>query len=358
MLDFTQFSLLLNGMLFAVAAAFVWFAGAKLSTYADMISQATGLGQAVVGLVLLAGVTSLPEIGVSISSAVAGDADLAVNNLFGSVAMQVTILALIDFYIGRRALTSVLPDPTLMLQGGLNILLLSIAAAGIVVGDIAIAGIGVWSYACLAAYVGAIWLLSQSQGRKPWLASHSGPFDSRQVDESLIRSANGEPASGDAWPLKKLIIRTAVAAVVILIAGFVLSRTGSAIAQQTGVGSSFVGFVLIAISTSLPELSSALSAARRGRLTMAISDILGTNLINVGLVFLVDAVSAGDLVFNRLGAFATLGALLSIVVTTLFIIGLAERRDRTVGRFGFDSIAVMIAYLGGVAILYSLRANR
>jgi cation:H+ antiporter len=142
---------------------------------------------------------------------------------------------------------------------------------------------------------------------------------------------------------------------VILVAGYALSQTGSAIAEQTGLGSSFVGFVLVAISTSLPEFSTALEAARLGRFTMAISDILGTNLINVGLLFLVDAVARGEPVLNVVGAFSQFGALLGIIVTTLFLVGLAERRDRTIFRLGIDSAAVLVVYVGGLVLLYTLR---
>jgi cation:H+ antiporter len=60
-------------------------------------------------------------------------------------------------------------------------------------------------------------------------------------------------------------------------------------------------------------------------------------------------------VLNTLGAFSTFAVLLAILVTALFVAGLAERRDRTVLRMGIDSIAVLVCYVGGVAILYTLR---
>ena len=348
--DFTQMSLVVNLALLAAAAAAIWFAGTRIAQYADAISEKTGLGQALLGLLLLAGVTSLPEIGVTVSAAWAGDTKLAVNNLFGSIAMQVAILAVIDFAIGRRALTSVIPTPGVMVQGALNVLLLSIAAGGILAGDVGFLGIGVWSWACLAGYVASVWLLSQAQGRRPWVAYRNGRPVHRPASASKTKDKQIKRQD-----MKTLVAKIAGAAAIILVAGTVLSQTGSAIAEQTGIGSSFVGFVLIAITTSLPELSSALSAARLGLFTMAISDILGTNLINVGLVFVVDAVAAGEPVLNSAGRFAAFGAILSIAVTALYVTGLAERRDRTVWRFGIDSVAVMFVYCIGIFILYGLR---
>jgi cation:H+ antiporter len=158
--------------------------------------------------------------------------------------------------------------------------------------------------------------------------------------------------SGSWWGL---IGRTVAAAAIILVAGFVLSSTAEVIAEQTGLGSSFVGAVLVAVATSLPEVSTVLSAVRLGLYTMAISDILGTNIFDVGLIFVSDAVAAGEPVLGRVGDFSLFAALLGIVATTLFIMGVAERRDRTILRMGTDSLAVLVVYLGGLVILYTLR---
>lgn len=342
--------LAINCGLFVCAAVVVWIVGSRISYYADAISDKTGLGHAILGIVLLAGVTSLPEIGVTVTAAIGGNVKLAVNNLFGSIAMQVAILAVIDFIIGRRALTAVVPEPSVLLQGALNVLLLSVAASGIVAGDVSFLGVGWWAWACLGGYVGSVWLLSQTEGRRPWLAAqHGEPTEPQRAEhhETELKKMN----------LGSVALRTAVAAIIILISGYVLSQTGEAIAKLTGIGSSFVGFLLVAIATSLPEFSTALSAARLGLFTMAISDILGTNLINVGLLFVIDAVATGEPVLNQVGSFSVFGALLSIVVTALFVAGLAERRDQTLWRMGIDSIAVLIAYAGGVLLLYTLRGQ-
>ena len=115
--------------------------------------------------------------------------------------------------------------------------------------------------------------------------------------------------------------------------------------------------VLVAISTSLPELSTVLAAARLGLYTMAISDILGTNLFDVALLFLVDAVAGGEPALGSAGRFGAMAGLLGILVTAIFVAGLAERRDRTVLGIGYDSAAVLVTYLSGIAILYSLRGG-
>lgn len=350
MFDLTNFGIWLNSGIFVAAAAAVWIAGVRITGYVDAISRKTGIGHAVVGMILLAGVTSLPEIGVTVTASIGGQPSLALNNLFGSIALQVAILALVDFQIGSRALTSVVPNPQVMLLGLLNIILLAFAAAGMIVGDVALFGVGLWSWACLFLYFGSVWLLSREEGRRPWLAARDG-----RVDKELEEKGDSDALQGSDLPLTSLSWRTAALGSLILVAGFQLSETGEAIAKQTGLGTSFVGFALLALSTSLPELSTALTAARHGFLTLAISDILGTNLINVGLVFAVDLSSPGIPVLNTADTFAILGAVLGILITALFVAGLAERRNTTLGRLGIDSIMVAVAYFGGLIMLYMMR---
>lgn len=90
---------------FAAAAAVVWFAGARIARYADAIAEKTGIGRAVLGMLLLGGITSLPELAVASTASLAGHPALSVNDLLGSAAINVVIIALADAVIGRDAIT-------------------------------------------------------------------------------------------------------------------------------------------------------------------------------------------------------------------------------------------------------------
>jgi cation:H+ antiporter len=168
---------------FAVSAAVVWVSGIRLARYADTISRRTGIGQAVIGLLLLGGITSLPEIAVTGTSAVTGNAALAVNNILGGVAMQVAILAAADAAIGRDAFTRIVADPMLLLQGALCAMLLTLVAAAVTVGDVLFFGIGAWPWTILAVFLLSLRMISKSQGRLPWRAdamARSGRSDDRE----------------------------------------------------------------------------------------------------------------------------------------------------------------------------------
>ncbi|MEJ7930852.1 hypothetical protein WG922_12800 [Ramlibacter sp. AN1015] len=354
LLDFSHRSLTTTLAVFAAAALVVWIAGTRVAAYADRVATVTGVGHAAVGLVLLAGITSLPEVAVSLSAAVSDTPALAVNNLLGSIAMQIAILAVADAVFGRQALTVIAGSSVVLLQVVLNVLLLLALAAALMVGDVPVLGAGAWSWALLLLYVFAIWKVSHSQDRHTWVANMSAGQRRKREEEKRRRTEQARARHEDDT-LRALVVKLVAGGVAILVAGYVLSRTGDAIAQQTGLGQSFVGAVLVAVSTSLPELSSVIASVRLRQLEMAISDIFGTNLFNVGLVFAVDMAYQGEPVLNQVGRFSLFASLLGALLAALYLGGLIERRDRTVARMGVDSIAVLVAYFGGLAFLYQMR---
>jgi cation:H+ antiporter len=350
MIDFASLSLIVIIPSFAAAAIVTWIAGVKITRYANVISNRTGMGQALVGLLLLGGVTSLPELVVAVTSSISGDSALAVNSILGGIAMQVAILAVADALIGRKALTHVIPDPTIILQAGLKVLLLSIVAAAIVVGDVPFLRVGLWMW-LLAAVAGiSMWVLSRVQDDQPWI-----PRGEDVTKDAETQRARRAAEKDNDKSLKWAVWRAVAAGIVIVAAGYVLSRTGDAIAEQTGLGENFVGAVFVAIATSLPEMSTVVTAMRAGLYTMAMSDIFGTNLFDTSFLFIVDLTGDDKAVINEVGAFSAFASLIAITVTAIFIVGLAERRNRTILRMGYDSLAVLIVYLTGLVVLYFLR---
>ncbi|MGV3742493.1 MAG: sodium:calcium antiporter [Burkholderiaceae bacterium] len=355
-LNFKSQPLWMNLAVFAASGSVVWMSGTKISRYADVIARKSGIGHVAVGIALLGSLSSLPEIAVSLSSAISQSPVLAVNNLLGGVAMQVAILAVADAFIGRQPLTVTVTSPTVLLQGTLNVLLLTLVAAGIALDDVAFLGIGAWPWAILMVYGLAIWNIAQSQNREPWIAANAKEQKQKNARaEEEVRSKNSLQQQLEQESLRKIGIRTAIAAGAILVAGFFLSQIGDAIAEQTGLGQNFVGAVLLALSTSLPEISIVFAAVRLKQYEMVIAEIFGSNAFSITLIFLVDALYAGKPVLGEVSKFSLFAALLAIFITTLFLVGLVERRDRTVARMGIDSLAVLIAYAGGLFLLYQLR---
>ncbi len=104
----------------------------------------------------------------------------------------------------------------------------------------------------------------------------------------------------------------------------------------------------------MPELSSIVAAMRLRRYEMAFGQVLGTNFVKLSLILLADSVFRGGPVINELSHFETVSALLGALLTGVFLIGLLERRNPTVMRMGWDSLAVMILLAGGLVLLYRM----
>ena len=83
--------------------------------------------------------------------------------------------------------------------------------------------------------------------------------------------------------------------------------------------------------------------------------MFGSNLFNANIIVLVDALHPGDPVLVAAGPFAAFAASLAAVMTLMFLVGIIERRDRTVWRLGVDSMAAVGVYIAGVIVLYHLR---
>ena len=352
-LDFGQRPLMVNIGVFSVCTVVVWLAGWNIAKLADRFASAAGIGHATVGMVVLAGLTSMPEMAVTLSSTLSDSPKLAVNNLLGSIAMQIALLALADAMIGRQALTVVAGNTLVMLQATMNVLLLIAVALAIAVGDRAFLGAGMWSWGLALAYLLAMWTVAKTTDRQLWVA--------RRTERQRERERRGEkeegaapPPEGDE-PVRPLVVKLAIGGAVILVAGFLLSQTGEAIAEQTGLGNSFFGAVFVAIATSLPETSSVVSSMRRRRYEMALADIFGTNLYNILLVFLADLLYRGGPALNEVGKFSLAGSLLGALLAAIFLVGLIERRDKTVARMGVDSLAVIVCYVAGLFLLFRLR---
>ena len=330
---------------FAIAAAFVWAAGTRLSRYLDRIADLSGIGAGFLGLLVLGGVTSLPEAATVGSAALAGNVPLAVNNLLGSASVNIVLLAVADAMIGRRALTSIVGDPTPLLQGALGILLLTVVAAAIMVGDVAVAGVGLWPMLLVALFLGAAWLTSQYEDRRPWSVT--------RLQEGAEAPGTGQ-RSDETGSLGPYVLKTIAASAVILVAGFTLAETGDSIATKTGVGASLVGLVLLGFATSLAEVSTVYAAVKLKRYSMAMGDIFGTNMFNVVLIFLADALFSGPPVLNAAGTFEAVATLLAILLTSIYMVGLLERRNQTFFRMGYGSLGVLVVYAGGLAVLFGI----
>jgi cation:H+ antiporter len=270
--------------LFLATAVVIVIAGAVLTQCGDVIAKRTQLGGLLVGTILIAGATSLPELGVNITSVRRGDADLAAGDLLGSSLMNLLILAVLDLTRHSRGRMLSQASARQALGATSSIALTAIVAIFIVLSS-RMAALEVWrvgpgTIVLLAGYLMCLRLI------------HHG----RQGSDT--ESAE-DPSS---WPplLRKLDLRGAIigyviAGAVILIAAPLLSRAAGNLAEHTGLGGTFFGSTFVALSTSLPEAVTTFTAVRIRALDMAMGNILGSNAFNMVLFIPLDFVFDGSL---------------------------------------------------------------
>ena len=346
--DFSNLPILGNVAVFLISAIAVWVTGTRMVTIVDRFADRTGMGKGFAGMLLLGGIVSLTEISTVSSAAFTGSPVLALNNLLGSESINLFLLAASDPISGRAALTSFVATPSMLLQGVLGIVLLAVTAAAIAVGDVPVLGVGLWSTTIFLLCLCALWMSARYERRKVWVAlDHDDDEEAHRADAPATGKRQSETFGG-------LTAKLIMAAAVIFAAGLLLSLTGDAFANQTGLGASLVGFLFVGMSTSLPELSTIIAAIRMKRHEMAVGDILGSNLFNLLLIFLAEVVYTGGPVLNEVGRFELVAALLAIVMSGILLLGLLERRDRTLLKMGYDALAMLMVFIIGVAILYGI----
>jgi len=332
-------SLPLLAALFILGAALVWYAGTKLARYADEISRRTGIGQGVIGVLLLGAVTSLPEISTTTVATLSGNPGMAVNNMLGGIAFQIVVIALADLFVGKQALTNMVPGTRTILNALVSIVLLVLAAIGVMLGDWSLpGGIGFFPVLIAVTYIVCLRQLSRKVAVTGWV-----PAEEAEVDKDEV-----EPLETSD---QRLALLTAGAAAMILAGGTLVTLSAEGIAEATGAGTGLVGLTLLAFATSLPELSTAIAAVRLRRAELAIGDMLGGNMFDVLLIGLIDALDQGEPVLRQVDDTSLTAALLGILLTALILIGLVERRDKYAFRMGYDSIAVLIVYVAGMAAI-------
>ncbi len=341
-----QTSLLFSFAVFAICAAAVWFSGARLAYLADTLADRFKLAKSLVGLILLSLATSLPEVATTLTAAVQQSRDLVLNNLFGGIALQTAILAMSDFW-ARGSITNYPRKANHALEAALLVLLLALTLIVIDLKEpFAVFGIGVGSVVIAVFYAGAIWLLRWYDGANDWV-----PVDLPDPEPLPFPAPFGLSDATNG----RLIFQALLACAAILVFGLLLVVFAERIAVQTGLGSSFIGVTLLAGATSLPELTTSITAVRIGAYTMAISNIFGSNLIMLVLVFPADALFRSGPILAGTSPTVSLSLSFGIAVTTIYLVGLIVRRKPRIGAIGLDSILVLIVFASSLIAYFFAR---
>jgi cation:H+ antiporter len=325
---------------FASAAAVIGLCGVLMTIRAEHLARVTGLGQAIMGAVFIGASTSLSGLVTSGSAALAGHASLAASNGLGGIAAQTVFLALADIVYRRANLEHAAASEANLQQNALLIVMLTIPLIAFAVPTLALGWIHPASFLLPVAYVFGVRLVYRAYEEPMW-----HPRLTRETErESRERSARTKASVVD-W-----LIFLGLAAVV-AIAGWAIAEFGIAISDRARLDESVVGGIFTSISTSLPELVIAITAVRRGALTLAVGDILGGNSFDVLFLAVSDVLFTEGPLYQAIGPDELIWNGVSILLAGVLLMGLLRREPRGIGNIGFESALVLVIYTTAVAAL-------
>jgi len=334
-------SLLISSVFFLMFTLVIRFAGVRLTRLADKLADITGIGEALFGAVLLGGITSIAGIIASVTAAYNGYGQLAVSNAIGGIAAQTTFLAIADISYRKANLEHASASLQNIMMGALLIgqLILIVMVAS--TPGIEFTGFHPASILFIVIYIAGIYLISKAKKSKMWTP--------RKTSQTVIDKKHfadlpkGEQA--------KLWLEFILFSIIVGCSGFIVAHSGIGIAENSGLSETFVGALFTAISTSLPELVVSIAAVKQGSLNLAVGNIIGGNTFDVLFVAFADFAFLQGSIYHVLSSPQIFLIGLTILMTTVLIIGLLFRQKYGPGKIGWESVLILALFIFGYLLM-------
>ena len=253
-------------------AAFIFLAGLVLVIKggdwfvdsASWFAEATGIPKFVVGATVVSFATTLPELLVSVRAAMNGSAQLAIGNAIGSVTANTTLI----MGVSLVAMAGVISRKTIAIRGGL-FLAAVIGLTLLSLGN----SLPTWSAFILWAIFLTFMVINLMEGKNANEVEVKADYDKKEIPSKVLF----------------FVIGTAS---IVFGAEFLVS-SGKTIASGIGISETIIGFTVIALGTSLPELVTTLTAIRKKENSLSVGNIIGANIIDTTLILPLCAVING-----------------------------------------------------------------
>lgn len=329
---------------FLLCSAIIVYCGTNLSRYGDVIAEKTGLGRAWVGLILMASVTSLPELITGISSVTFADTpNIALGDIMGSCVFNLAIISLMDMIHGPTPIFSK-AEHGHVLSAGFGVVLIGIAAVSILGHDLipSVGSIGLYTPVIIVIY--AIGIRSVFLFDKKKIAAFAGEI--------------AEAARYDHLSTREAVFKYSLNAFIIVGAAMWLPFLGARLAVETGLGRSFVGTIFIAMTTSLPELTVSIAALRIGAADMAIANLFGSNLFNIFILAIDDIFYSQGPLLSHVSQNHAITGFMAVIMTGIAMVSLTYRLEKKAFlRLGWDAVALILGYVVNIYFLFALRGR-
>lgn len=308
----------------------VYIFGTRVTKSADIIAEKKGLARAFMGVVFISMITSFPELFTGISAAaIVGSADLAVGEIIGSCIFNLFIIALIDGIFRKQNLYSSSRKGNI-LPLGFSFIMIGVVTFALSAGfRIKVFHVGLFSIVIIVFYV--IFLRIIFKERKA-------------ATESKIYGEKN---------LKKEIIKFVFSGLIIIAVGIYLPIVGKEIAEIMHWKESFVGVIFLAFVTSFPELIVSISTARIGAFDMFLGNIIGSNLFNIGIIFVIDVFyMKGDILRFASKNNVSAGIIAMIMNFVVFFAVVRDSRRKILNFVSINAIILFVLFVLNFFILF------
>nr|WP_238400832.1 sodium:calcium antiporter [Alloalcanivorax marinus] len=325
---------------FLACVAIVATAGVRITAVVDELADRTRVGEALAGAVLLGATTSLSGSVLSVTAALKGNADLALSNALGGIAVQTAFLAVADLFYRRANLEHAAASAANLMQGALLVTLMAVILVGAFAPPVTLFGIHPATPVLLATYAYGLRLIQSTRDQPMWQ-----PARTRETREDVPEEDNLRRS------LRTLLIAFLGLGALLGATGWALENAATAIAEQTGLAQTTMGLLLTATVTSLPELVTSVAAVRRGALTLAVGGIIGGNAFDTLFTAASDIAYRDGSIYAEMGDDLLVWVSLSILMTGALLMGLIRREEQGPGGIGFESVAVLLLYGLGIVLV-------
>ena len=339
--------MLTAGGMFLLSAVVILVAGTKLSHYADQIAEHSGLGRLWIGVVLLAGATSLPEVFTAVSAVLLDEPNIAVGNLVGAGLSNMLTLALIDLaYRQKRIWQQAALEHALI--AGLAIILTGLAGLLIMIRQpLPLWHIGLGTAAIAMIYVFGMRVVFRQE-------------DMRRRAQQLEKLVEVEAAAANplvpTGALRRALMGFALAALGVLVAAPVLAEAAKELAEATGISTTFIGTSLVAVTTTLPELVTTFAAVRLGVYDMAVGNLFGSNAFNMAVLLPADLAYRKGPLLAAVEPIHAVTAFVSILLMSVGLMGIIYRAERRFMLIEPDSLLMIVSYGLSLWLLFRIGA--
>ncbi|MBR4270848.1 MAG: hypothetical protein IKQ31_04185 [Clostridia bacterium] len=318
-------------ILYLVCIVIVVYASSKLAGIVDELDKKTQLSGAFLGAVLLAGVTSLPELVTSVTGALLGEANMTLGNILGSNVFDIAIIGVLMVVFCRHIVNKHLSKANVLFV--VFTLAISVLVLLCMIFDVAVVipGINVNILTPIIIVLYAVALIS-----------------TRKSEPKVIDKEKSDiPNKFAKYSVKRLWHEFSLFSLILVGVSIAITFLAENIADTYSLGRGLAGALFLGVATSLPEIIASFQLVRLGNLDAAYGDIIGSCLFNFGVISLADIVFVSGTVFVSDMQSLVLSASLAFAALSMLIFGIIRRR----GKLLKNSMSVQI--ISGVLIVCS-----